>query len=205
MKDEVVILTYGGTGREIGEIAAEQYTVLGFLDDLKCGSEILGTLEDIANFSGRVKFISGLGSYRSMMQRREKLGKMELSSFINLISLDAKIYKSVLLGQGITVFPQTIISSNAKIGDHVFIYHNCVIAHDVKINTYSMISNSVCISGGVTIGENCYIGAGSTILEGRTIGNNCIIAAGAVVLDDVKDNRIYISKDKVKINKYGAV
>ncbi len=204
MKDEVVILTYGGTGRELGEIAAEQYTVLGFLDDLKCGSKILGKLEDVASFSRKAKFISGLGSYRSMMQRREKLEQMELSSFINLISLDAKIYKSVILGQGIVVFPQTIISSNVKIGDHVFVYHNCVIAHDVKINNYSMISNSVCISGGVSIGENCYIGAGSTILEGRTIGNNCIIAAGAIVLDDVKDNTIYISKDKIKTNKYGS-
>lgn len=202
MKDKVVILTYGGTGRELGEIASEQYTVIGFLDDVKHGEGIIGKLEDMSNFDGKVKFISGLGSYRSMMQRRRKLEKVELSSFINLISSDAKIYKTAVLGQGIVIFPQTIVSSNAKIGDHVFIYHNCVISHDVIVKNYSMISNSVCVSGGVKIGENCYIGAGSTILEGISIGDNCIIAAGATVLNDVEENKIYISKYEIKENKY---
>lgn len=202
MKDKVVILTYGGTGRELGEIAEEQYTVIGFLDDVRHCEEVLGKLEDVSNFYGKVKFISGLGSYRSMMQRRKKLEKMELSSFINFISINAKIYKTATLGQGIVVFPQTIISSNAKIGDHVFIYHNCVISHDVIVKNYSMISNSVCVSGGVKIGENCYIGAGSTIIEGISIGDNCIIAAGTTVLNDVEDNKIYISKYKIRDNKY---
>lgn len=202
MKEKVVILTYGGTGRELGEIAAEQYTVVGFLDDVRRCKEVLGKLEDARNLPEEVKFISGLGSYRSMTQRKEKLKRMELSSFINLISLDSKIYKTVNLGQGIIVFPQTIISANAKIGNHVMIYHNCVIAHDVYVDNYSMISNSVCVSGGVNIGENCYIGAGATILEGISIGSNCIIAAGATVLSDVKDNKIYISKYKIKDNRY---
>lgn len=202
MKDKVVILTYGGTGREIGEIASEQFTVIGFLDDVKHGEGIIGKLEDMSNFDEEVKFISGLGSYRSMELRRRKLEKMELSSFINLISSNAKVYKTAVLGQGIVIFPQTIVSSNAKIGDHVFIYHNCVISHDVIVKNYSMISNSVCVSGGVKIGENCYVGAGSTILEGVSIGDNCIIAAGATVLNDVTDNKIYISKYKVEDNKY---
>ncbi|KJR47796.1 4-amino-6-deoxy-N-Acetyl-D-hexosaminyl-(Lipid carrier) acetyltrasferase [Desulfosporosinus sp. I2] len=202
MKDKVVILTYGGTGREIGEIASEQYTVIGFLDDVKHCKEILGKLEEMSNFDEEVKFISGLGSYRSMKLRRRKLEEMELNSFINLISLDAKIYKTATLGQGVVVFPQTIISVNSIIGDHVFIYHNCVISHDVIVKNYSMISNSVCVSGGVKIGENCYIGAGSTILEGVSIGDNCIIAAGATVLNDVEENKIYISNYEIKENKY---
>lgn len=202
MKDKVVILTYGGTGRELGEIASEQYTVIGYLDDFKHCKEVLGNLEDMSNFYGKAKFISGLGSYRFMTQRRRKLETVELSSFINLISLDARIYKTATLGQGIVVFPQTIISANAKIGDHVCIYHNCVISHDVNVRNYSIISNCVCVSGGVKIGENCYIGAGSTILEGISIGDNCIIAAGATVLNDVEDNKIYISKYKVIDNKY---
>lgn len=202
MKDKVIILTYGGTGRELGEIAAEQYTVVGFLDDIKHDDEIVGKIENIKDFYGKAKFISGLGSYRSMIKRRMKLEEIELKHFINLISLDAKIYKTVVLGEGTIVFPQSVISANAKIGNHVFVYHNCVIAHDVHIKSYSMISNSVCISGGVTIGENCYIGAGSTILEGITIGDNCIIAAGATVLNNVESNKIYISKYKIKDNIY---
>ncbi len=202
MEEKVVILTYGGTGRELGEIAAEQYTVIGYLDDVKHCRGILGKLDDMSSFHEKVKFISGLGSYHSMTQRRLKLEKVELSRFVNLISLNAKIYKTVTIGQGVVIFPQTIISANAKIGDHVFIYHNCVISHDVIVKNYCMISNSVCVSGGVKIGENCYIGAGSTILEGITIGDNCIIAAGATVLNNVEDNKTYISKYRIKDNVY---
>lgn len=202
--DNLVILACGGTGREIKEIAQEKFNILGYLDDIKVGPGILGTLKDIPKFMEMAKFCSGLGSYRSMQRRQEILRQIPLEAFANVYSGDSRIYAGVKMGQGITIFPFSTVSCGVRLGDHAFIYHHCIVSHDVSIGDYSMVANSVTISGNVRIGSNCYIGARATIIEGIMIGNNTIIAAGATVVKDVGDNVIYVSKDDIKRNAYNA-
>lgn len=198
----LIILACGGTSREIKEIAKDAFNVLGFLDDNKIGPDILGTLEDYFKFVGQAKFCSGLGSYRSMRRRWAILSSLSLHDFVNVIASDCRIYSDAVIGNGVLVFPHSVVSSGVRIGNHVLVYHNCVLAHDAIIEDYSILANSVTLSGNVTIGRNCYIGAGATLLEGISIGDNTIIAAGATVTDSVGSNLIYISKDKRKPNHY---
>lgn len=199
---DLIILTCGGTGREIREVAKDSFNVLGFLDDCKVGPEILGTLQDIEKFKGRAKLCSGLGNYRKMNRRLAILETIDLNYFANVFARDSRVYSDAALGIGILVFPFAVISSGATIGNHVLIYHSCVVAHDTAVGDFSILANAVTLSGQVTIGTNCYIGAGATVLEGISIGDNSIIAAGATVVKSVASNTIYISKDDSRPNRY---
>lgn len=202
MKPDLVILAAGGTGRELAELTADRFNVLGFLDDVKTGPRVLGTMADLHRFLPGAKICSGLGSYRSMTRRRQILQGMPIEAFVTYVAADARVYSSATIGKAVTVFPGSIVTSDARLGDHSYVYHNCVVAHDANLGDYTILSNSVTVSGNVTIGKNCYIGAGSTILEGVTIGDDCVIAAGATVISDVEPGKIYIAPNKLKDNSY---
>ncbi len=200
---KLVIISAGGTAREMYELLKDRYEIVGFLDDNQVAPKILGKLRDLDRFIEQgIAVISALGSYRGMAKRRQFLEKRSLTTFICFHSDRALIYDNVSLGRATIVFPFSVISTQVSLGVHCFVYHNCVISHDARIGDYSIVSNSVTISGNVSIGENSYIGAGSTILESRSIGDNCIVAAGATVVEDVPSDSIYLPKDRIKANSY---
>jgi sugar O-acyltransferase (sialic acid O-acetyltransferase NeuD family) len=201
-KPKVIILGYGGTGREIASILTPTYTVIGFLDDRKKEHSVLGPISDYPQYISQALICSALGSVRSMSIRRSILQSISLSSFISHLDDSVRRYSDITIGTGVAVCPYSIISCNTIIGNHVFIYHHVIISHDSKIGNFTILSNRACISGNVTIGENCYIGAGAVIVEGITIGDNSIIAANATVIKDVPAASIYISPKKIRKNRF---
>ncbi len=199
----IVILSAGGTARELCELIASDFEVIGFLDDFRQGDRVIGKLESAQSFvDSGAKLISALGSYRSMRRRHELLDAMPLEAFIGHRDTRAVVYDSAVLERASTVFPLSVVAAGACVGVHAFVYHNCVISHDADVGAFSILSNSVTVSGGVVIGQNSYIGAGATVMEGCTIGDNAIVAAGATVISDVPDNCIYLSRDRIKPNHY---
>ena len=201
---KILILSCAGTARELAGLfqLEGQYEVVGFLDDYRKEELVLGKIREWFQFSTKGQFCSALGSYHNMSLKKKILKEIPLGKFITFVSKSAIIYPSAKVQAGGVVFPFSVISSDAILEEHVLIYHHAVVAHDSFVGNYSIVSNNACISGNVHIGSCCYIGAGATVLEGITIGDNCIIAAGATVVKDVPDNHIYISKEKIKINRY---
>lgn len=202
MKPDLVILACGGTGRELAELAEERFNVLGFLDDARTGSRILGGITEWSRFVPGASLASGLGSYRSMGRRRQILEALPLEAFATIVADDARVYPSAKLGRALSVFPFSVVATDAVLGDHCLVYHRCVVSHDAVVGDLSILSNAVTLSGGVRIGRNTYVGAGATVLEGVTIGDDCIVAAGATVIADVPDGTIYLGPKKVKENRF---
>ncbi|MBT8113274.1 MAG: hypothetical protein KJO81_10020 [Gammaproteobacteria bacterium] len=200
---KLIILSAGGTARELFKLVNKEHEVLGYLDDQIDNAQVIGKIHDFKKFTDQgISVISALGSYKNMSRRKEVLNNIPLNAFVSFYSNQTLIYDTLDTNKGTTIFPYSIISTNVTLGVHCFIYHNCVVSHDSCIGDYTILSNSVTVSGGVIIGENSYIGAGSTVLEGSSIGDNCIVAAGATVIDAVPENSIYISKDNIKPNHY---
>lgn len=200
---KLIILSAGGTARELFKLVNNEYEVLGYLDDQIDNDHVIGKIHEFKKFTDLGIFIiSALGSYKNMSRRKEVLNKIPLNAFVNFYSNQSLIYDPLNANIGTTIFPYSIISTNVTLGVHCFIYHNCVVSHDSRIGDFTILSNSVTVSGDVIIGENNYIGAGSTIIEGSSIGDNCIVAAGATVIGAVPENSIYISKNNIKPNHY---
>jgi sugar O-acyltransferase (sialic acid O-acetyltransferase NeuD family) len=201
---DVLILTAGGTGREIYDLLGcnSRYNPIGFLDDASPDIRVKGPLSAWGQYN-HCQFISGLGSYKKMPFRRQFLSGVPLERFTSFCSPLALVYPSAQLHAETTViFPYAVIAANAALAEHTFVYHHAVISHDVSIGAYSMVSNHACISGNVQIGEACYIGANATINEGMSIGHNSIVASGATVIHSVPDNSIYIRPHHVLRNQY---
>lgn len=54
----------------------------------------------------------------------------------------------------------------------------------------------------INIGKNCWIGSNCTILSGVNIGNNVVIGAGTIIKQDIPDNSIVVSDNKLRfLNK----
>jgi sugar O-acyltransferase (sialic acid O-acetyltransferase NeuD family) len=111
-------------------------------------------------------------------------------NFINLISNNCDISKTVELGEGVVINTMTCIAGHTKIGDFVFINRNVSIGHHTSIGNFTTINPGVNIAGNVTIGNDCQIGIGANIIDGIKIGNNTIIGAGSLVTKDIPDNVI---------------
>lgn len=202
MKEDLIILGCGGTGREIEQLVRQNYNVLGFLDDRKTGIDVIGRFDDYKKYHSHIKFCLSMSNYASMLKRKNFLQSIPANRFITFIANMTYVYPTAKWGSAVFIFPGSLLSNNVALGNHILIYHNCVIAHDVHIQDYSVIANSVTISGGVTIGSNCYIGAGATILDDINVGDNCIIAAGATVISSIASNQIYIAPNKINNNRY---
>jgi UDP-3-O-[3-hydroxymyristoyl] glucosamine N-acyltransferase len=93
----------------------------------------------------------------------------------------------VKLGEGVVLYPNTIITTNVRIGDFVTVLSSNI-GHDVSIGDYSTISSFCDITGGVIVGKKVFLGSHSTIVPKKHIGDNAYIGAGSVVISNIKKN-----------------
>ncbi|EOH86643.1 gamma carbonic anhydrase family protein [Enterococcus pallens] len=105
------------------------------------------------------------------------------------IANSADIYGDVTIGEGSTVWFQSVIrgdSNSIKIGEVTNIQDGTVIHvdHDapVSIEDYVTVGHS-CIIHGCTIHSGALIGMGSTVLNYAEIGENSLIGAGSLVTE----------------------
>lgn len=102
------------------------------------------------------------------------------------IENDVKIGNNVTIKNGVSLY------DGITIEDDVFIGPNVAFCND----RYPKSKNKNFKLEHILIKKGASIGANATILPGVTIGEGALIAAGAVVTEDVKENSVYISKEK---------
>jgi sugar O-acyltransferase (sialic acid O-acetyltransferase NeuD family) len=196
----VVIIGAGGHGREIADIVKQQaaqdsgLSLLGFIDDdpnlngrILDGVPVLG---DWRWFSGvdrkEVAVVCGVGSPRVCQALTTRASELGLA-FANAISPLAFAASSALLGKGVVMFPNTVLSVDCVLSDYCVVNVGATISHDTKIGRYSNINPGARLAGNVTVGEGCYIGMGANVIQGISIGEWTVVGAGAVVTKDLPD------------------
>lgn len=126
----------------------------------------------------------------------------ELSSFIPLTAITARILRHQSLKTGIQIDPATSIGKGLYmphfggivVNPGATIGNDCYLSHNVTIGkVHSGIRKGI-----PKIGNNVFIGTGSVILGNITIGNNAAIAANSVVIDDVPAG-VFVAGNPAKI------
>lgn len=136
------------------------------------------------------RYVSAVGD--AALRRRLSVGMENLAiSAATIVHPNALISPSVVLGDGVVVFPGSILSVNVKVARHAHINLMCSVSHDVMIGAFSTLSPGVRVAGNVHIGEDVFIGAGAVVTNGTsasplTIGDGAVIAAGACVTSSVE-------------------
>jgi sugar O-acyltransferase (sialic acid O-acetyltransferase NeuD family) len=194
----VAIIGAGGHGREVAEILRCQARVhggpepLGFIDDnpslhgrVLDGLPVLGGW---AWFDGidraEVGVICAVGTPEVCRQLVERANALGLA-FASAISPLAHISDLAQVGLGVTVFPNVVINTGARLGDYCIVNVAVTVSHDAQVGRYANVNPGVHLAGNVTVGEGCYIGMGTNVIQGCAIGPWTVVGAGAAVVRDL--------------------
>ncbi|MFM1754640.1 MAG: hypothetical protein RLZZ236_1579 [Bacteroidota bacterium] len=202
-----IILGAGGLAREIASWnnkSTSKINVVGFMDDFynpaqqnHYGLNVLGKISfDI--FSEDQTAICGISDCNKKEELHHKILKTK-TKFSSFIYDSCIIGDRSILGIGVVLFPNVLISCDVTIGDLVFINIGSQIGHDAIIRDYASIMPNVNIGGGAQIGKNVFIGSNAVILPGVIIPDNTIIGAGSVVIRTIKQPGTYFGNPAKKI------
>jgi acetyltransferase EpsM len=111
-----------------------------------------------------------------------------IKSLATLISDDAYISASAVLGEGCILQRGVKIMSSVKIGIACKINVNAVVHHDTVVGDFCTLAPGSMLLGGVKVEDNVFVGAGAIVLPKVKIGSNSVIGAGAAVVKDVAAN-----------------
>ena len=158
------------------------------------GYPILGTRASLPQLlSMGVAFaINGVGGIPTFRDRLDIFDLLEKVGFHfpTLISPHATVERSASFGEGVQVFANAYIGTDAILGSRSMINTGAIIAHDCEIGSGTHIAPGAKLAGKVRVGERTLIGMGVTTNINLQIGSNVRIGNGAIILEDVPDNSI---------------
>ena len=203
--DKAYILIYGGGGhakaimdmvKQIGE-----YTIAGIVDDdpLLTGKKVLGipvlgtrAILPELDRQGVKLAANGVGGILDIGVRVKifELLKSAGFTFPALIHPRATVEPSAKVGDGVQVFANAYVGSEAVLQPKCMVNTNAVVSHDCKIGMYTHIAPGALLAGHVHVGERTLVGMGVTTSIGVKIGSGVRIGNGAILLADVPDRTI---------------
>ncbi len=199
----ILIYGAGGHAKSVMEIVLqkENYAIGGILDDNQdlAGNKVLGipvigtraVLPQLLALGVKLA-ANGVGGILDINVRIKIFDLLEGAgfSFPTLAHNRAVIEPSAKVEDGVQVFANAYVGSEAVLGLRCMINTNAVISHDCKIGAYSHIAPGALLAGHVHVGSRTLVGMGVTTTIGVRIGDGARIGNGAILLADVPDRTI---------------
>lgn len=196
VKKTVTIVGAGGLAREIAQWITDinklspKWTINGFIDDsdgdplagTNCSLPLLGTIRDWQP-SDNEYLVIGIANPAVKARIIPEL-KARGARFASVVHPSAYVADDCALGDGVIVYPHTIVSVNTIIGDFVTLL-TCSVAHDVRIGSYSTVSTYCEIRGRASLGEAVFFGSYASVTPGHSVGDGAFICPGSLVDSDV--------------------
>lgn len=190
MKD-IVLIGGGGHCRACIDVIASTsaWRIAGILDSAErvghevLGYPIVGTDERVEEFAkSGASFLVTVGQIASSAVR-EKIWRRVRSfggQMPAIISSQAYVSNSAVLGEGTIVMHRAVINTSAKVGDNVIVNTMALIEHDVEIGDHCHISTAAVVNGASRIGSRCFVGSNAVVHHNVQIAEGTVIAAGAI-------------------------
>jgi sugar O-acyltransferase (sialic acid O-acetyltransferase NeuD family) len=203
--DKPYILIYGAGGhaKSVMEIVLQNktYAIAGIIDDDESltgkyvlGIPVLGRRDLLQTLysQGVALAANGVGGILDIGVRVRLFGLLKEAgfSFPVLIHPRATIEPSAKVAEGVQIFANAYIGSEAQLQAMCMVNTNAVISHDCEIGAYTHIAPGALLAGHVHVGERTLIGMGVTTAIGVKIGSGVRIGNGAIVLADVPDKMV---------------
>lgn len=203
MNSKVAIIGSGHLGQQIAyHIGTDtQDKVVGFYDDFRVkgeqemGFSILGQIDDIkADYNSKLfdKILIAVG-YKHQQFKQQLFEKLSGEiPFYRFVHSTCHIDQSVVLGEGIVIYPGCILDQHVEIGNNTLLNLGCTIAHDSKIGDHCFLSPRVCVAGFVTIGSLSFLGINSTIIDNIYLSSETRTGGGTVVIKNIETKGLYV-------------
>lgn len=193
MKDLIII----GAGNVGGflvynqHLFAEQYNLLGFLDDdaAKLGKEfyglkVIGSTEHLFTLDKKTAVVIGIAFPKAKRKVFEKV-KDNGNEFPSFISNNAWLSKTVTVGKGVILYPGVSINYETVVEDFVIMNMNCAIGHNCSIGKYSALAPGVNLAGFTKIEEAVDMGIGSATRQNIVVGKDAVVGGQAMLVKNV--------------------
>ena len=196
------LLIYGGGGHAKAVMdmvrRLDEYCIAGIIDDdihlsgkSVLGIPVLGTRDLLTGLArqGIELAANGVGGILDINIRIKIFEILERAgfSFPSLIHSRAVPELSAEIEDGVQVFANAYIGSEAHLCSRCMVNTNAVVSHDCVVGMYTHIAPGALLAGEVQVGERTLVGMGVTTAIGVKIGNNVRIGNGAIILADVPD------------------
>jgi len=193
----ILIYGAGGHGKSVLELirAEGRFDSLGFVDDgitpgirvmdgiVLGGEEVLAVLHE-RGLRHAANAVGGIGDVGSRVAVFERLAQAGLDCPA-LVHPSAVVEGSARLADGVQVFAQAYVGSQAEIGFGAIINTAAVISHDCRLGACANVSPGGLLAGGVDLGERVLVGMGATLNLQVRVGAGARIGNSAVVKQDV--------------------
>jgi sugar O-acyltransferase (sialic acid O-acetyltransferase NeuD family) len=202
-KPYILIYGAGGHAKSVMEMVlqTEKFSIAGIIDDdpSLMGREVLGIhvlgsralLTSLAH-KGVNLAANGVGGIIDINVRVKVFEILNNAgySFPAIIHPRATVEPSAVVKDGVQVFANAYIGSQAELQSKCMVNTNAVVSHDCVVGAYSHIAPGALLAGHVHIGTRTLVGMGVTTAIGVHIGDGVRIGNGAIVLSDVPDQMI---------------
>ena len=197
-KPYIIVYGAGGHAKSVMEILLQNNdrTIAGIVDDDPrltgvevLGIPVLGTQAVLLPLikQGATQAANGVGGILDISVRIRIFGRLEGLGFLcpSLIHPRATVEPSAKVGQGVQVFANAYVGSEATLEPKCMINTNAVVSHDCVIGAYTHIAPGALLAGHVHVGARTLVGMGVTTSIGVKIGDEVRIGNGAIILADV--------------------
>lgn len=208
----LAIIACGELGLQVAHFATQsnEYTVVGWFDDLTAidslvtGRPIIGKIDDVLMHykMGLFDEIFIAIGYNHLQAKKRIYDMYEgVIPFAKIIHKSCIVDSTAKIGNGVIIYPGTIIDKEVVVLDNVLINLGCVISHNSIIQKHCFIAPSVNVAGFVTIGESSVLSINCTIIDNISISANTVIGASATVIENIKFSGVYVGTPAYKLNK----
>jgi len=192
------IIGYGGFGREVRGLLLDNNPneiVHFFVDD----EYVDNNTNPISSLNiNEYEVVIAIGNPNLREQIYKKLPKN--TKYFTVIHKSVQILDSnVEIGEGSIICPNTILTTNIKIGKHTHLNLGSTVGHDTLIGDFFTTAPGVKISGNCIIGNRVYFGTNSSVREKINICDDVTIGLNAGVVKHIKELGTYVGVPAKKI------
>ena len=174
-----VLIGAGGHAKVVHEIAMQRNINFdGFIDSAVSNFKELKKCNETEIFKFYFLGIGGV-LVRQLENRHSLYGiyKQKGARPLKLLSLQAFVSQSAIVGDGSLVAHNAVIQAEATIGENVIINTSAIIEHDAIIEDGCHIAPGAIILGGARVGSMSIIGAGAVVLPGQVVPNKTLVSS----------------------------
>jgi len=201
---QIVIAGGGGFGLQIAQYLLSDaasgqlrgYAIKGVIDDTFAESPslpyfplpYLGSIVDYRPDQEDVLLIA-IGSPRGRRIVHRNLLKAG-ARFMTYVHPSSYVAADAELGEGVVIFPNSVINSKVVVGAFSVINVFCSIGHGAAIGEFSVLSPYAALNGDARIGSDCFLGTRATVFPCVSMGNLCVVDTHAYVKAKTGDRKI---------------
>lgn len=202
MKKPIILIGGGGHCKSCIDVIeqGEEYNIVGILDTPeKVGGrildyEIIGTDDDFTELSKTISYyLITVGQIKSAAKRAKLYNMVKVGGgrLPVIISPNAYVSKSAIIGEGTIIMHDAIINSEAHIGVNCIINSKALVEHESLIGDFCHISTGAIVNGQTKVGNSCFIGSNAVLANNILLCDDVIISAGSRILEDLNKPGIY--------------